>query len=161
MGEPDYEAEWSKMTDRLIAVRAERDRLAAALADRDAQVTRVRALHQRVEDDDGGYCTTCVTGLSHEAWPCPTVRALDGAGDEPRPPVLEVRSESPTSVAAEPTGDEPPTEPRCTHWHVHPLLSPVRCTRPASHPLDRREPHVFGAESWNTAAGEYRPERPL
>ena len=48
-------------------------------------------------------------------------------------------------------------ESRCTHWHVYPPLFDVQCTREAGHPRERNECHIYGAESWSDAAGEWRP----
>lgn len=39
-----------------------------------ARIKQVRALHQRQYEE----CTWCSTNDRHTAWPCPTIRALDG-----------------------------------------------------------------------------------
>jgi hypothetical protein len=54
-------------------VKAELERLRAA-------IERVRAVHRRYDDDPGGpaYCIGC--NEYDMAWPCPTIRALDGEG---------------------------------------------------------------------------------
>lgn len=41
-----------------------------------ARIKQVRALHQRRYDE----CAWCSTNDRHAAWPCPTIRALDGEG---------------------------------------------------------------------------------
>ncbi|MFE7780355.1 hypothetical protein [Streptomyces nigrescens] len=45
-------------------------------------IARVRALHQL--NEDAGYCDLC-SNHGDIAWPCATLRALDGADGEPRP----------------------------------------------------------------------------
>lgn len=48
--------------------------LAEMLASASARIKSVRALHQQ----DYNECVWCSTNDRHVAWPCPTIRALDG-----------------------------------------------------------------------------------
>jgi hypothetical protein len=118
----------------------------ARLADRDAQVTRVGALILRtidtVEDFDDARththddptegdpeCSACWLATLAEF-----VRALDDAGDEPRPlprdsgliPGLPFATS--TGTPAEPTGDEPPTEPRDERHDFKPVARGRECS---------------------------------
>lgn len=68
----------------LDRLQAEQDRAAdpvqmildTRIAELEATVQRVRALHRP-------HCDTCgMCGQCDFPWPCPTIRALDGDGDE-------------------------------------------------------------------------------
>lgn len=45
----------------------------------EARIQTVRGMHQRADCTEGDYCEHCpCTCRAPGAWPCPTIRALDG-----------------------------------------------------------------------------------
>lgn len=79
--EHEIEALTGETDEQIRALTAERDRLAARVAELDGQRDRVMEVH--VNDARlSGHCGHCL-----ELMPCTTIRALDG--EAPRPEVAE------------------------------------------------------------------------